>query len=444
MSPLEPVPAPPPLPGTPKPSLSLPLARLAGSGGDFLRRHGRRLALLLVAGLALLGAARFVGRSLRSVAPGEAGLAVNTFTGSVRLLPPGTHLLPRLLFDLHTVRVSDRILDGAAGTFAVTSREGLPVTIGVTARWALDRSRLVEKWASLPARPEAEVVVPVLTAAFRSEATSFDAPSLAAQGREELSRRAAGPARARLLESGIVLKEVLVSELRLPEEYEEARRALVRETQAAERKDATLVLRGKEIEETRLVAEAEKVRREKASETEAAQRLIAAKAEAETMQWILPLKEKEIRQRELEGQAERARLVKQAETAAEADRIRARSDAERRRTMADAEAYAIRATSLAQFDGLKREAELIQANPVWVSKVFAERISDNVQVILTPSLSTDVFEDEVMKRLAQGRAAVAKRGVAPDADAGEGEEAPDGEGTAVPSSTTAQASPAGR
>ena len=104
-------------------------------------------------------------------------------------------------------------------------------------------------------------------------------------------------------------------------------------------------MKKQEVERTRLEAEADKVRREKQSETQAVQRLIAAKAESDAMAFVLPLKEKEIKQKLLEAEADKGRRITEAEAQAEASKIHSAAEAARKRTMADAEAYAIRTTS---------------------------------------------------------------------------------------------------
>ena len=115
----------------------------------------------------------------------------------------------------------------------------------------------------------------------------------------------------------------------------------------------------------------------------------------------IPVKKK------LEAQAERETLVQRAEAAAEASKIQAQADAERRKTMADAEAYALRTTSLAQFEELEREAKLVSANPLLIPKTFADRLSERVQVILTPSIGGEALTSEVFKRVVNGQPAVA-------------------------------------
>ena len=134
--------------------------------------------------------------------------------------------------------------------------------------------------------------------------------------------------------------------------------------------------------------------------------MIAARAEADAMKHVLALKEKQIQQKKLEAEAKRQSVVQRAQAAAEASRIQSQADAARRREMADAEAYATRVQAQAEFEGLTREAELVTANPLLIPKTFADRLSDRVQVILTPSIDGDAFTGEVYKRVVAGQPAV--------------------------------------
>jgi hypothetical protein len=90
-------------------------------------------------------------------------------------------------------------------------------------------------------------------------------------------------------------------------------------------------------------------------------------------------------------------------------KIHAEAEASRRRTLSEAEAYAIRQTSLAQFENLKREVELIERNPTWVNKTLAEKLGDKVQVIVMPNLTADILSKEAGRRVANGQPAVASR-----------------------------------
>jgi regulator of protease activity HflC (stomatin/prohibitin superfamily) len=299
------------------------------------------------------------------------------------------------------VRISDQLMTGQEGVFSVSTKEGVAARVTIQARWAIDRASLLRKWSALPPRPGPELVSPIVAAAFRALAPRYEVASLVSDKREEFAATAAKQARERLAESGIVLKEVLISDLTLPEDFERGREAMVDEIQKTERMEVTLKLKAKEVEQTRLEAEAQKARVIQQAEAAAQQRVIQARGESEAMKFILEQKHKEIDQKKLEAQAERETRVQRAQSEAEASKIAGEAEALRRRTMADAEAYAIRKTSEAQFENLKREAELVSANPLLIPKTFADRISDKVQVILTPTLGGETFTDEVVRRAAR-------------------------------------------
>ena len=373
--------------------------------------RGRILGLLFVILLAW-GAWAFLRGSFRTVPPGHLGVAVSRFTGALETLPPGTHFKPRSLYDVHTVRVSDQLTSGPEGTFSVSTKEGVVAQMTVQARWSVDRRRLAATWASLPENPEHDLVAPVIAAAFRASATRYDVAKLIAEGREEIAEQAGRTARSRLAESGVDLKEVLVANVILPPEYERGRVALVDEVQSTDRMAVTLKLKEKEVEKVKLEAEAQKALVVKQAEAAASQRLIAARAEADAMKYVLSLKEKEIEQKKLEAQGERQSRVERAKAEAEVTRIAADAEVARRKVIADAEAYSIRATSLAQFEGLEREARLVSSNPLLIPKTFADRLSDKVQVILTPTIGGEAFTGEVLKRVANGAPPVGSRAAA--------------------------------
>jgi regulator of protease activity HflC (stomatin/prohibitin superfamily) len=374
------------------------------------------LLALLVLGAFLLW--RGVERNLRSVPPGWVGVSVNRLTGSVELLDPGTSLRPSALYQIHLVRISDQLLSGEQGQFNVTTKEGVLARVSVQARWAINKKSLLATWSALPLRPGEELVAPVLFAAFRTAAPRYEVSRLISEQREDLSSVAATAARGRLAESGIVLKEVLIGDLVLPPEFERGRLAMVDEVQSTERLDVTLKKKAKQIEETRLTAEAQKARQIQEAEAAAEQRVIEARSEADAMKHVLALKEKQIAQKKLEAEAERQSIVERAHAAAdaakiqaigaaEATRIQTEAEAQRRRTMADAEAYATRTNSLAEFESLEREARLVSANPLLIPKTFADRLSDRVQVILTPSIGGESLTGEIFKRVANGEPALA-------------------------------------
>ena len=64
-------------------------------------------------------------------------------------------------------------------------------------------------------------------------------------------------------------------------------------------------------------------------------------------------------------------------------------------------------TAQADFERLEREAQLVTANPLLIPKTFADRLSERVQVILTPSIGGEQLTGEIFKRVANGQAPLA-------------------------------------
>ncbi len=148
---------------------------------DWMQRFPVRKALLgATAFLTLYSCARWVDRAFQPVAPGEAGLVVNKYTGATRVVSPGSHFLPPSFYILTRMRVSDQLLSGPAATFQVPTRDGFAVGLAIQARWALDRGQLLARWAGLPQDPGTELVGPVLASSFRALAPEYDATSLLA------------------------------------------------------------------------------------------------------------------------------------------------------------------------------------------------------------------------------------------------------------------------
>jgi uncharacterized membrane protein YqiK len=170
----------------------------------------------------------------------------------------------------------------------------------------------------------------------------------------------------------------------LPAEYRKGLEKLLAEELNAEKMRYVLELKRKQVKQTALEAEAEKVRREKSAEAAGRERIIAARARAEAMKHVLPLKKKEIEQKRLEAEASRVSRVKLAHASAEARRIEAGGEADSRRKLAEAEAYRLDVTGLANSRQLAREGALVTKNPLLIQKTLADKLSDKIQIVIAP------------------------------------------------------------
>jgi regulator of protease activity HflC (stomatin/prohibitin superfamily) len=218
-----------------------------------------------------------------------------------------------------------------------------------------------------------------------------------ASKREEFRGRAAALITERLAGDAIVVKEVMLRQIQLPEEYARGLEGLLLKEQESERMGFETEIQEKRVRIAELEADAAKVRLVKNSEAEAQAHVIQAKAESDSMQYTLPLKQKQIEQSRLEAQARKEATIENAEAAAQAKVIDSKAELERRRLLTDAEANRIRLTSSAEAEQMRLEGVALKANPLLIQKIIAERLSDKVQIMMVPTDGKFFFTNDVLR-----------------------------------------------
>jgi regulator of protease activity HflC (stomatin/prohibitin superfamily) len=222
--------------------------------------------------------------------------------------------------------------------------------------------------------------------------------------REEVRRIAAEAITKRLAADGIVVKEVMLREIALPDEYAKGLEGLLVKAQENDRMAIELEVKQKMVRTAELEAEAQKTREVKAAEGRAQIAVLDAKAQADAMQHTLPLKEKQIQQTRLEAEARKESTVKGAEAAAQAKVIDSKAELEKRNLLAQAEAQRIQLLAGADAVRLKSEASVLKDNPLLIQKIIAERLSDKVQIMMVPTDGKFFFANDVLKTNQPGTA----------------------------------------
>ncbi len=334
-----------------------------------------------------------IGLSIVVVPSGMAGVRVSQISGTrPGTLYPGVHFIKPLLEHVVLFDVRDHVFatDAEETTrkeevLRVTSQEGLTIGLAVNVRYRLDASRLDYIQNNLPQPVEEEIVPPVVASAFREVVPNYTVRDVFAARREEIRQRAADAIAKRLSADGIVLKEVMVRDIKLPDEYAKGLEGLLLKEQENDRLVFDTQIQEKQVRIAELQAEAEKVQQVTHAEGDAQVRVLQAKAESDAMQYTLPLKEKQIQQTRLESEARKEATVESAEAAAEAKVIDSKAELQRRNLLADAEANRIRVTSSADAERLRGEASVLKQNPLLINKIIAEKLSDKVQIMMVPS-----------------------------------------------------------
>ena len=378
-------------------------------------------------------------KSILVVPDGNAAVRISQISG-VRpgTLYAGTHFIRPLIDRAQLYDVRDRVFSTSAaqGTrekleiLNVETREGLEVGLAVTVRYRIDPRRLDYVQANLPQPIDEEIVAPVVTSVFREVAPNYVVRDIFAIKREEFRAHATQIITDRLSSDSIVVKEVLLRKVQLPEEYAQGLQGLLLKEQEDDRVTVDQSIEQKKVKIAESQAEAQKVRQIKHAEADAQTRVLMAKADSDSMQYTLPLKQKLLEESRLEAEArkqttiqdaeaqaqarvinskaddESSRLrsetqnilvVKNAEAAAQAKVIDGKAELERRNLMADAEAHNIRATAQAEAEQLQLEASALKTNPLLVQYTVAQRLSDKVQIMMVPNDGKFFFTNDVLK-----------------------------------------------
>jgi regulator of protease activity HflC (stomatin/prohibitin superfamily) len=301
----------------------------------------------------------------------------------------------------------------------VQAREGLAVGLEVSVRYRLEPSKLAFIQANVPQPVDSQVVEPTVVAAFHETAPNYIVRDIFSTKREEFRGRAAQLIAARLGGDGIVVKEVLLKKVELPEEYAKGLEDLLLKEQEDDRTSVDAEIEQKKVAIAQSQAEADKARRVKRAEADAQGQVIMAKAQSDAMQYTLPLKQKQIEQSRLEAEARKQTTLEDAEAAAQAKvidskaeqqrralladsdanriRVTAAAEQEKDRLEADSEANRIRLTARAESEQMQLQAAALKVNPLLVQLTVAQRLSDRVQIMMVPNDGKFFFANDALK-----------------------------------------------
>jgi len=359
------------------------------------------------------------------VPSGMAGVRVSQTSGTLPgTLYPGVHFVMPLVEEVALFDTRDEVFttgvseDGKAAAANVAGRgqlldvqakEGLTLGLAITVRYRLDPRHLDYIQANLPRPVEKEIVPPIVASVWRELVPNYTVRDVFSAKREEVRQRAAGMITQKLAADGIIVKEVMLRDIRLPEEYAKGLETLLLKEQENDRMSVETELKQKQVRIAELEAEATKVQQIKQAEGEAQVHVLQAKGEADAMQYTLPLKEKQIQQSKLEAEARKEATIQNAEAAAQAKVIDSKAETERRKLLADAEADRIRVTAAADAERMQSEAAILKQNPLLINKIVAERLSDKLQIMMVPADGKFFMNDMLRSMNMTGAAAQAEQ-----------------------------------
>jgi regulator of protease activity HflC (stomatin/prohibitin superfamily) len=362
------------------------------------------VALVLVACLPLL-----ISASIVIVPSGMGGVRVSQVGGTQPgTLYPGVHFVKPLIENVELFDLRDHLFtagvaeEGAKPSeprtaLSVQSREGLNIGLAVTVRYRLDPNKLDSVQAHMPQPVDKELVPPVVSSAWRELAPEYTVSEIFSTKREEVRGKAAAVITRKLGADGIIVEEVMLSDIQLPAEYAKGLEGLLLKEQEDDQLGVVTDIQQKQVRISELQAEAEAAGKVKEAEGEAQSKVVEAKGEADAMQYTLPLKEKQIEQSKLEAEARKEATIQNAEAEAQAKVIDSKAELERRNLLADAEASRVRLMAKANAERMTSEADLLNRSPLLINKIIAERLSDKIQVLMVPSDGKFFFANDVFK-----------------------------------------------
>ncbi len=363
------------------------------------------VALVMLAWVPLLVSAGIV-----IVPSGMAGVRVSQTKGTLAgTLYPGVHFVVPLVERVELFNTRDQLFTTGIGEDApakgaakgdalrVQAKEGLTLGLAITVRYQIDPKRLDYIEANLPQPLEREIVPPVVATAWRELVPGYTVREVFSAKRDEVRQRSAEMIRKRLGADGIVVKEVMLRDIELPQEYAKGLESLLLKEQENDRMGVETEIHQKQVKIAEAEADASKVQQVKQAEGQAAVRVLQAKSEADAMQYTLPLKKEQIEQSKLEAEARKEATVKNAEAAGEAKLIDSKAEGERRKLLAQAEAERIRLTAAADAERMASEAAILKQNPLLINKIVAERLSDKLQIMMVPADGKFFFTNDVLR-----------------------------------------------
>jgi regulator of protease activity HflC (stomatin/prohibitin superfamily) len=351
--------------------------------------------------------------SIIVIPDGWAGVRISQIWGArPGTLYPGVHFVTPFIDSVALYDTREQVYSTIAAedpkqkgdVLTVQAREGLNIGLAVSVRYRLDPHRLNTIHANLPQPVDEEVVAPVISTIYRQLAPNYVTREIFALKREELRTKAAEAITARLASDGILVREVLLRDLRLPEEYAKGLEGLLLKEQENEQLGTVQEIKQKGVRIAELEAEAQKSRDVKQAEAQAQVRVLQAKAESDAMQYTLPLKQKQIEQSKLEAAARKEATLQNADAAAQAKVIDSKAELERQKNLSDAEANRIRVTAAADSERMRLEAAVLKQNPMLIQKIIAERLSDKLQIMMVPIDGKNFFANDVMRSAFSGSA----------------------------------------
>jgi len=211
--------------------------------GRLLRRGGLGLLVLIL--LAITAAS-----SVSCVRTGHVGVVTMFGRVTGRTMAEGIHLVNPLArvheLDIKTQEIKERA--------AVPSKEGLIMGVEASVLYHLERERAAEVFQTIGSNYADVLLVPNFRSAMRAVTAANTASALYSDAREAIARQIQTDLQTQLQQRGIVVENVLLRDLQLPDTLKHAIEAKQQAQQEAQRMEFVLQKEKQEAERKRVEA----------------------------------------------------------------------------------------------------------------------------------------------------------------------------------------------
>jgi prohibitin 1 len=218
---------------------------------DGMRNEGRSLGRAVGGSLLLVVLVLLLSTSTSCVRTGHVGVVTMFGRVTGRTMGEGIHLVNPVArvheLDIKTLEIKERA--------SVPSREGLIMGVEASVLYHLQPDRAAEVFRTIGSSYAEVLLIPTFRSAIRAVTATNTASSLYSDARESIARQIMSDLQAQVQPRGIVIENVLLRDLQLPDTLKQAIEAKQQAQQEAQRMEFVLQREKQESERKRVEAQ---------------------------------------------------------------------------------------------------------------------------------------------------------------------------------------------
>jgi len=212
----------------------IPLLGRSNNGGSSILNFNRELFTILVVFVLILVLSAMYEMAF-VVPPGYVGVVVTL--GHVKSFPSGLHYKLPFVSELVTMSTKTQLLEEKN---VVPTKEGLSVTLDTAVLYRLESEKAADVYRDIGPDYSDLLIKPEAASAIRGLTSESEAKALYSSGRNMIQDTVKTELTAKLASRGIIIQDVLLKDLELPQQLTEAIEQKLRAEQASEQMEFVL------------------------------------------------------------------------------------------------------------------------------------------------------------------------------------------------------------